>query len=343
MLSNTSNTSNAGLKNSTRASIVGGRRVRRGRGAKNRSREMSQSGPAPEPELPLSLKELTKQKLPTLNTSAHFTAVRQLVQASGGARALHAELCAKGFVDGEDLTTHPLPPGPGKPFNPFTRIAMGLDSQGLAMEAENALLSEQHRAKYRVACNRKQNDDFWASSDTAPSKGFPNGHVGSASMAKRHRFLLVKDLSWETFNVLTFGLGAERRAKEQALAALEDMRDAALSFTRGAAEWSANVGLFFHVYGHNSVNALHLHIVDLDATGPSYVAQAHKNLSLETAMQVLRQEIDFDLRPPCAQTARAGKMTQKPRHSAPRACFRGRTVRKRLRATHQIRQPRKIN
>ena len=29
----------------------------------------------------------------------------------------------------------------------------------------------------------------------------------------------------------------------------------------------ANVGMFFHAYGHNSVNALHLHILDMDATG----------------------------------------------------------------------------
>ena len=58
------------------------------------------------------------------------------------------------------------------------------------------------------------------------------------------------------------------------------------------------MGLFFHVYGHNSVNALHLHIVDLDATGPTYAALGHKNLPLEAAMQVLSQEIEERLLPP---------------------------------------------
>ena len=94
------------------------------------AREMGQPEPGPEPEPPLSLKELTKQKYATLNSAADFAGVRQLVRDGGGAPALLAELCAKGFVDGDELTTHPLPPGPGKPYNPFARIAMGLDSQG---------------------------------------------------------------------------------------------------------------------------------------------------------------------------------------------------------------------
>ena len=254
--------------------------------------DLSKSEPKPEPEPAPSLQELIKRTYKRVCTEAHFTAVRKLVCKNGGALKVYTGLEVKGFLKGEVITTYELPPSLGKPYNPFSRIAMGLDSQGLVMEAENALLSEQHRARYRVACNRKQNDDVWASSDTAPSKGFPNGHVGAASMAKRHRFLLVKDLSRRTFNVLMFGLGAvSLDAKRKALATLEDMRDAALSFTRGAPGWGPNVGLFFHVWPYNSVNALHLHIVDLDETGPTYAALGYKNLPLEEALKALRQEI----------------------------------------------------
>lgn len=72
------------------------------------------------------------------------------------------------------------------------------------------------------------------------------------------------------FNILTFGLGDNSGGGSahtrliSAVAKLKKMKQAANQFTSTTKEeWSAvdNVGLFFHVYGLNSVNALHLHIV----------------------------------------------------------------------------------
>ena len=42
---------------------------------------------------------------------------------------------------------------------------------------------------------------------------------------------------------------------------------------------------------HCSVNATHLHIVDLDATGPSFDELAFKNLPLDDCLQVLSKEL----------------------------------------------------
>jgi len=50
------------------------------------------------------------------------------------------------------------------------------------------------------------------------------------------------------------------------------------------------VGLFFHVYPHNSVQSFHLHIVDLDATGPTYEVMKYKNMPAEDVLAVLRAE-----------------------------------------------------
>ena len=106
----------------------------------------------------------------------------------------------------------------------------------------------------------------------------------------RHRFLLIKDLSWRWFNCLTFGIGGGA-ALAEAVATLEAMRDAALAYTRAEGGWSTSVGLYLHCYPFNSVQALHLHIVDLGATGPTFDALAHKNLPLDDVLHVLRAEM----------------------------------------------------
>ena len=41
----------------------------------------------------------------------------------------------------------------------------------------------------------------------------------------------------------------------------------ATAYCAAGEEWGPEVGLYFHVYGHNSVDALHLHVLDLDCTG----------------------------------------------------------------------------
>lgn len=49
--------------------------------------------------------------------------------------------------------------------------------------------------------------------------------------------------------------------------------------------WSSNVGLFFHVFGHCSVNSLHLHIVDLNHVGPTFKRLSFKNCPLDSIIK----------------------------------------------------------
>ena len=101
------------------------------------------------------------------------------------------------------------------------------------------------------------------------------------------------------------------RTLESALACLRTMREAAYAFVKEDAKsgWSlrekdvfqketgqhvvelADIGLYFHCYPHCSINSLHLHIVDLSETGPTYEAHSHKNLSMDMVLTALEKEI----------------------------------------------------
>ena len=136
---------------------------------------------------------------------------------------------------------------------------------------------------------------------------------------------------WTWFNVLTMGLvdvateGAvhhdedELRVEEDSLelnmatlksaeTCLKKMREAAYAFVREDVNsgWSSNqrqIGLFFHCYPHCSVNSLHLHIVDLSATGPTYHACEHTNLPIDFVLNALDNEIKaLNLEPKSAAT-----------------------------------------
>ena len=135
---------------------------------------------------------------------------------------------------------------------------------------------------------------------------------------------------WTWFNVLTMGVvdGFKRfntaydedavKEKEAdpelnktvltgALKCLETMRDAAFAFVeqdrkeqeaRGEEPedtWSENIGLFFHCYPHCSVNSTHMHIVDLDFTGPTFDQINYKekrNLKMEDVIEAVKEEIE---------------------------------------------------
>jgi len=149
------------------------------------------------------------------------------------------------------------------------------------------------QAKYIIANNLPANDAHWDSDDPA--------WVGKASMSKRHRFLIRRNLHWRWFNALVFGMLDDNEkvyplshSSPDALSEIKMMKEAALTWVNGVRQeegWSQNVGLFFHVYGHNSVNSLHMHIVDMDFLGPSFHVQEFKNLNVDYVLQVLQEEV----------------------------------------------------
>ena len=55
--------------------------------------------------------------------------------------------------------------------------------------------------------------------------------------------------------------------------------------------WSDKVGYFFHVFPLNSVESLHLHIVDIDKKGPMYDSYEKNNIPADTVLTVLENEL----------------------------------------------------
>ena len=217
--------------------------------------------------------------LPAPMDAATFYAARCLTKERlGGADALRAKLEEEGFVEDGKLTTGT------KPFNVFARVASGAMSQP-GMEKENIALGA-FGERFVVASNRPENDEHWESSDPE--------WIGKASMGKRHRFLTTRDLSWQYFNVLSFGLDGDLSSLRSSIEFLEAMQDAAIAFASATPGWSADperLGLYFHCYPHNSVNSLHMHMVDLGCVGPTFEHFEYKNLPLADVLAVLKSEL----------------------------------------------------
>lgn len=170
-----------------------------------------------------------------------------------------------------------------KPFNIFARVAAGVMIQP-DMEKEQLALGK-FADKFVICKNRPENDEHWDSEDPE--------WVGQASMSLRHRFLTTKNLHWSWFNALTFGRRDPQRGGStiiEAVAEVQSMKAACMAYAANTKGWSTNLGMFVHVFGHNSVNSLHVHLVDMDVVGPTFHAAAYKNCPLDAVLKVLTEE-----------------------------------------------------
>lgn len=160
-----------------------------------------------------------------------------------------------------------------KPFNPFARIIHG--------KMENPCKDTIENPNFVLLQNRPDNDEHWQ--DSSPE------WIGKASMSKNHKFLSPKNPTWSLFNVLTLGMD-QIYSLESCINLLNEMEKVALQYTKQKM-WSNNIGLYFHCYPFNSIQTLHLHIVDLETIGPSYSALNYKNLTLSAVRDVLLEEL----------------------------------------------------
>lgn len=214
------------------------------------------------------------EEFPEMNTAPLFLEMRACLRRFGVKRLL-LELAEEKFVD---VGTGLLTVGE-RPFNYFARVSAGLELQPGLDEVQRWLGPFQDR--YMVAGNHQVCDEKWAQSSP--------DWVGQASMSKRHKCLLAKDLHWEWFNVLTFGLVS---GLERGVARLEEMKQAALHWISRADGWPAedHVGLFLIVYSHTNCKFCQLHLVDLDHLGPTFYALEPRLLRLDDALSSLREE-----------------------------------------------------
>mmetsp|Transcript_95566 Transcript_95566/g.270374 ORF Transcript_95566/g.270374 Transcript_95566/m.270374 type:complete len:886 (+) Transcript_95566:109-2766(+) len=222
-----------------------------------------------------SWKELSLATYKEMRTADQFRKARLAVRKYGVFK-VRDELIQDGWVDRDTgrLTTDM------QPFNRYARIADGKMLQ--ANMASEQLKLKHFQDRYVIVCNQAEADDHWDCQDPA--------WIGKASMSKRHVLLVLKDLHWEWFNVLTFGLASNLPA---GLAMLEEMREAAHLWTSESPDWppQERVGLYLQTYAHCTVPAFHLHIVDMDVRGPTFGVLDYKNLSVDDAISILREEI----------------------------------------------------
>ena len=175
-------------------------------------------------------------------------------------------------------------------FNVFARIAAGKMDGSIA--PEDAKLGNVARQLYRIGKNRQKADTDWNTTDE------------TASMSKFHRFMTVTDMDWTWFNVLTIGIDGDAAKLRKAIARLEDMVAEARRVVQttiddaqqAADTWSGaddeHLGLFFHCYPQNSVQSLHMHMVDLKTPGrTTFELQKPKNLKASDVIEGLRDEL----------------------------------------------------
>jgi len=226
-------------------------------------------------EEPSSWQEFFQSRFERCNNAVLFKQARAHLK-SFGLDKVKEELMKVGFVDRdtEELTTG------FQPFNFFARIANNDQHQRVA--AHDQYMLGQSAIHYAIVHNKPECDDHWKSSD--PS------WLGKASMSERHRFLITRNLHWEWFNVLTFGLIS---GPEKGVEMLEGMKTAALSWAAKAQDWPdpKYIGLFLVVWPLTTVPHAHLHIVDLNRVGPSFERLSKKMLSVDQAIEVLESEI----------------------------------------------------
>ena len=182
---------------------------------------------------------------------------------------LKQALKQSGFVDSDGNLTTGV-----KPFNVFARLAS--DAIPNPVKNQNVLLGK-YTDKFMVCHNRPDNDE---------NAGDPKFEK-TASMATPdengpgHVFITTKDLQWKKFNVISMDTNDD-------IDFLKEMKEAGKHYANHRT-WT-KVGMYFHCFPYNSVQSLHLHVVNLANKGPALKYHAHKNLPIDSVIAVLENE-----------------------------------------------------
>ena len=156
-----------------------------------------------------------------------------------------------------------------KPFNAFARYA----SYEMKNPVDQIILKG-HMKKWMVCHNRPDNDMKWNDVNNKSAS-----MCGSDEKGPGHVFITTKDLDWKNFNILTIVLSKN-------VEFLLELKEVATHYIKQRG-WE-KAGMYFHCFPHNSVNSLHLHIVNEEE---KYIGHMHgkckyKNLPLDAAIKV---------------------------------------------------------
>lgn len=178
----------------------------------------------------------------------------------------------KYLVDGKYVENGKLVPHKG-PTNIFAKYGADLIANKVP---QHMLLN--HQNEFMIVHNRQSEYDAW---DDASSGG--GAMAGPDDGGPGHVFMTTKNMDWHLFNCISLGM------KDTDLEFLERMREAAMMYANDRT-WT-RVGLYFHCFPLNSVQSLHLHIVNLDAVGVHFHRQSGKNLPLGAVITELKNSV----------------------------------------------------
>ena len=169
------------------------------------------------------------------------------------------------IIDANDILTS----GGEGPYNAFASMV----SRDTPNRVDQSLLGE-YTDNFMLCHNNKPiRDEKWND---------PN--FSGASMAgpdingPGHVFITTKNLHVDYFNILPIVLKKDVRF-------LEEILYAALEYSKNRG-WT-NPGFYFHTYPLNSVQSLHLHVINKDKLGPMFYKKQYNNLDIYDALSVL--------------------------------------------------------
>jgi hypothetical protein len=197
--------------------------------------------------------EHVKQSFPVINDVESLAKYITFADLHDHLTHIKTMLKTFNYIDNDDSLTIS-----NKPFNVFAHIGSGQLSPAVNQSTIGTF------ANMFVVCqNRPENDARWDESN------FQSGAMAGPDLyGPGHVFITIKDLFWGNFNILTLIL---RRRTSIILA----LKQAGTLYAKNRG-W-IHFECYFHCFPHNSVNSLHMHVVNLDTAGPHFHKQKYKS------------------------------------------------------------------
>jgi hypothetical protein len=244
-----------------------------------------------------------------------FKSLRSLVKTNKHLQSIYDYLATKCFVEFGLIL-------PLTENNFFGRYAYNFNLQDDKLDADISDLTKKDNERYQIYLKYETNTvsktkyyvaeklktDNTMSNEIETLVGYPDFFITrnriyeqirysdteGGSISKNHRLLITRSTNWKRFNVLTMGLGGDIKSFEDDIDFLKRMKIAAehyITETRTKLGWPDDlnkIGLFFHCFPQNSIDVLHLHIVDISTTP---VKLSYKNLHIDDVINHLTSEL----------------------------------------------------
>ena len=205
-----------------------------------------------------------KYEFPIINSFERLKKYITFCKSTGTINLVKKYLQEKKFIDDDEMNVW----NQTSPFNIFASIGAGI----MPNYVDQRCIMD-YKTLFVVCHNRPENDIRWNDpSHSAASMAGPDDY------GPGHVFITTKIMKWSYFNITTIIL-------LEHLTFLKALKFAGLCYAKSR-NWK-NPGLFFHCFPHNSVQSLHLHVMNLDNCGFNYERNKHKNISIDHCIELI--------------------------------------------------------